>query len=188
MIDPSQITNYELTYDQLQERILFWILAAGKRGDRAASIVNDWILNIKTTEYIFDTFKNWSIEKLTALCKKYGTGCQSIKARAIYEIVHSNLDLTTCTPDQLESIYGIGMKTARCFIIHSRKDAPYAGLDTHILKFLSRLELEDVVVPKSTPTKKKYLQLEKIVLKLAHEFKMSPADFDLMIWNAYREL
>jgi thermostable 8-oxoguanine DNA glycosylase len=39
--------------------------------------------------------------------------------------------------------------------------------------------------PKSTPTGKKYLILEKNVLYLAKEAGMSPADYDLMIWNRY---
>jgi thermostable 8-oxoguanine DNA glycosylase len=187
MIDATKITNYNLSYDELQEYILFWILAAGKNGTRAANIINKWIFDVKKNEYIFDTLKNYSLGSLVRLCTKYSTGCQCNKARSIYEIVHSNIDLTTCTPDDLEKIYGIGMKTSRCFIIHTRENAPYAGLDTHILKFLSKLEL-DIPVPKSTPARKIYLQLEQIVLKLAKEFNMSPADFDLMIWNTYRSI
>jgi len=185
MIDETNITNYHLTYDELQEYIIFWILAAGKRGDRAAKIVNDWILNIKKTEHIFDTFKKYTLTELIELCRQSGTGCQSIKGRSIHSIIHSNLDLTTCTPDDLEKIYGIGMKTSRCFIIHSRENAAYAGLDVHILKFLSRLDL-NIPIPKSTPPRKIYLQLEQIVLRLANEFNMTPAAFDLMIWNTYK--
>ena len=171
MIDATKITNYNLSYDELQEYILFWILAAGKKGTRAAAIINDWVFNVKKTEYIFDTLKTYSMDKLVNLCIRYGTGCHTHKARSIYEIVHSNINLATCSPDELETIYGIGMKTARCFIIHSRENAPYAGLDTHLLKFLSKLEL-DIPVPKSTPTRKIYLQLEQIVLTLADKFEM----------------
>ena len=116
------------------------------------------------------------------MLKKHGVGCYTHKARTIYELVHSGLGLDTCTAEELEKIYGIGMKTSRCFILHSREGAQYAGLDTHILKFL---RAEGYDAPKSTPPKKKYLELEKIFLKIAKNKKKLPADLDLEVWNAY---
>jgi thermostable 8-oxoguanine DNA glycosylase len=74
------------------------------------------------------------------------------------------------------------MKTSRCFIIHSRPNAQYAALDTHILKHMRSLGYD---TPKSTPSKKQYLHLEKEFLKLAKKADMSPANYDLMIWNKY---
>lgn len=183
MIDATRITQYDLTDAELQEYILFWILAAGKNGTRAAKIINKWIDDVKINDYIFDTLRAYTLQDLVNLCFDYSTGCQTNKARSIFELVHSDLDLSTCSSEDLESIFGIGMKTARCFIVHSRKDAQYAGLDTHMLKYLASLGYD---VPKSTPTKNKYLTLEKIVVKLAAERKMSPAAFDLAVWNSYK--
>jgi thermostable 8-oxoguanine DNA glycosylase len=40
-------------------------------------------------------------------------------------------------------------------------------------------------VPKSTPTKKKYLEIERTFLELADKSGMSIAEFDLAIWNKY---
>jgi endonuclease III len=162
---------------------LFWIFAAGKNGTRAASIVNKIVDTEQRHAYLFDTLKEYSLKQLVGICIKYKTGCQTIKARTIHEVVHKNLDLKTCSAADLESTFGIGMKTARCFIIHSRKDAQYAGLDTHMLKHLKSLGYN---TPKSTPTRKKYLTLEKIVLSLAKNEGKTPADFDLAVWNKYK--
>jgi thermostable 8-oxoguanine DNA glycosylase len=91
----------------------------------------------------------------------------------------------TCNAEELEKIYGIGMKTSRCFLIHSRKNARYAGLDTHVLKFLRAKGVQDV--PKSTPTSRKlYLRLEAEFLKLSDESGKSVADLDLEVWNKYK--
>ncbi len=81
-------------------------------------------------------------------------------------------------------IYGIGMKTSRCFLIHSRKNVQYAGIDTHMLKNLRAHGIEGV--PKTTPTSKKlYRRLELEVLRLSKEAGMSPAEYDLNVWNTY---
>jgi len=115
--------------------------------------------------------------------KDCGIGCYTNKARTFAELAMSKINLKTCTASDLESIHGIGPKTARCFLLHSRKDAQVAGLDTHMLKHLRKLGYEDV--PKTTPTGKKYLTFENYVLSLAKEVGMSPAEFDLYIWNKY---
>ena len=74
------------------------------------------------------------------------------------------------------------MKTSRCFIIHSRKDANYAGLDVHILHFLKDMGYN---VPGQTPLRKQYLEIEKIFLDIVRKSEMSVAEYDLMIWRKY---
>lgn len=184
MIDATRITQYNLTDAELQEYLLFWVLAAGKNGTRAAKIANYWVDEIKSDDYIFDTLRDLSLDNLVHLCTCYSTGCQYSKARTIHELVHSDLDLRTCTAEELENIYGIGMKTARCFIIHSRKNAMYAGLDTHMLKHLRSLGYD---APKNTPSSKKnYLTFENIVITLAKDMGKTPAEYDLEVWNKYK--
>ena len=186
MIDAANITDYNLSDEELEGRIVFWILAAGKNGTRAAEITNTMLDNWKriTDGTPFKILRIHSLEQTIAMCENYGTGCQSIKGRSLYEISRSGLNLRTCSAEDLEKIYGIGMKTARCFIIHSRKDAEYAALDTHMLKHLASLGYD---VPKSTPSSKKtYIKLEQEVLKLAALSNLSAAAFDLSIWNTYK--
>ena len=131
----------------------------------------------------------YALFDLPQLLKHYGIGCYNLKARSFFELakaVHKGeLDLRTCTADELDNIYGIGPKTARCFILHSRKGARYVGLDTHILKYMkNEMGVEDV--PKSTPSsKKEYERLEQIFLNHADELGKTPADLDLEIWKRY---
>jgi endonuclease III len=86
------------------------------------------------------------------------------------------------TIEELESVYGVGSKTARFFVLHSRPDANVACLDTHILKWLNE---KGYNVPKSTPSKKKYSEIEKLFLQEAIIHQMTPADLHLTIWKSY---
>lgn len=197
MIDPEKVTNYEQTDRQLEEFILFWVCAAGKNGRTAARCLDKFIDEITYSKMTpFQAIKNKCSDDnfpddmlppdykyMYEVMRDCGIGCYSSKSRTMAELAFSNINLKTCTASDLESIYGIGKKTSRCFILHSRKDAQVAGLDTHMLKHLRALGYNDV--PKSTPTGNKYLDIEKIVLILSKEAKMSPADYDLKIWTQY---
>lgn len=190
MIDPQKITNYNQTDKQLEEFILFWVCAAGKNGTTASRCL-ERMLTEHAARYLNNTPFKWILRAhalfdLPQILKWYGIGCYNSKARTFYELAvakhKGELDLRTCAPSDLEAIHGIGPKTARCFILHSRKDARVAGLDVHMLKYLKKLGYD---VPKHTPTGNKYLTFEKIVLSLADEAGMTPAEFDLFIWSQY---
>ena len=190
MIDPENVTNYNMTSNQLEEFILFWICAAGKNGKTAARCLDNLLSDLKM--YFSFKFSPFELIRKTHIysnnlpdwLKVNGIGCYNSKARTMLEISNSKLDLKTCSVDDLEKIYGIGMKTSRCFIIHSRRNSNYAGLDTHVLKHLREVGIENV--PKSTPSsKKQYKRLEKEFLKLAKGAGTFPADYDLMVWNKY---
>lgn len=187
MIDASNITDYDLNYEELEGRIIFWILAAGKNGTRAADITNRMLSGWKEKRpelTPFEVIKKFKQDSVIELCKIYATGCYNTKGRSLYEIANSGLNLRTCSAEELEGIYGIGMKTARCFIIHSRKNVKMAGLDTHMLKYLRSLGYD---APKTTPSSKKiYNYFEQVVITLAENSGESPTDFDLRIWNKYK--
>lgn len=185
MIDPSNITNYDLNRHELEEYILFWVCAAGKNGTTASRCCDKFLRLIGTNEFNspFEVIRGLPKESLPIILKSCGIGCFTNKARTMWELAHSGLNLKTCEAKDLEQIFGIGMKTSRCFLIHSRKNARYAGLDTHVLKFLRRMGYD---APKSTPTGKKYLELEAVFLNLADMVYKTPAEFDLDIWNQYK--
>lgn len=183
MINPSNITNYNLKVSELEEVILWWILAAGKNGKTAARCLDEFLKKFSFSSSPFDTVR--TVDKnldLAIEMKKCGIGCYNNKAASWRHLVNSNLDLKSCSLEDLESIKGIGPKTARCFLIHSRKNQNYAGLDTHVLKFLKILGYE---TPKTTPTGKKYTYLEKEFLKLVSILGKSVAEVDLIIWNYF---
>ena len=143
MIDPENITNYNLTDEELEGTILFWVTAAGKNGRTAAKCLDKFLNIIEkpilspfeavwlksyedaivfrlSDKYINIIDKHKCIPEIMRSC---GIGCYNQKARTFVELACSDLNLRTCTAEDLEKIYGIGMKTSRCFILHSRKGA-----------------------------------------------------------------
>jgi thermostable 8-oxoguanine DNA glycosylase len=184
MVDPANITNYNLTNNQLEEHILFWVAAAGKNGTTAARCLEKLLSRINYhNDSPFESIRACS--NIPQLMRDCGMGCYTSKSRSFLELANSSLNLRTCSAEDLEKIYGIGMKTSRCFILHTREGAQYAGLDTHMLKNLRKQGIKEV--PNSTPgSKKLYLRLEQEVLRLAKENNMAPADYDLMVWNNYK--
>lgn len=185
MIDPQNITNFNSTKFQLQEVLLFWIAAAGKNAMTTARALDKFLKNGRKEtgkKMPFDIVKNYNLEELATKLKACGFGCYNLKARSYIELVNSKFELTNVTIEELETIPGIGMKTARCFVMHSRSNARCAGLDVHILRYMKKAGYK---VPNSTPAKKKYLEIEKQFLELAD--KEAPnvpiAEYDLRIWK-----
>jgi thermostable 8-oxoguanine DNA glycosylase len=101
-------------------------------------------------------------------------------------ITEHEYDLTRMTPDLLERIPGVGMKTSRFFLLHSDKNYKdiIAILDTHILKFIK--ENIDDRAPKSTPTiRVTYKYWEDLFLYWCQCNNKNVADFDLEVWKSY---
>lgn len=132
-VDSSKITNFNTSKGELQALIIFWVLAAGKTAKSAEKILS---LLLPKKDLPFNQLKHFSQLKLTTKLKSLGCGCYNNKAKTIHQLVNSNIDLSRCGVDDLEKIYGIGRKTSRGFILHTRKNAQHGVLDTHILKFL----------------------------------------------------
>ena len=102
-------------------------------------------------------------------------------SRAVQELAKLDLDLSTCGPNDLEAVHGIGPKTSRFFIVWTRPDERVAVLDRHILKWLAR---RGFTVPANTPANvNTYRRIEKAFLGEADRLKMSPRDLDLKIWG-----
>ena len=189
MVNPDEITDYNRTDRELEEFMVFAICAAGKNANTTATILNkifyDFLLQNKLP--INHLAKRES--NLANYLRMQGIGCYNSRAKTIIwlaEKIRANKDfLRTATIEELEAIHGIGPKTARFFIMHSRPNQRLAALDTHILK---ELKAEGFDVPKSTPPAgKKYRELEQEFIKLAYREGMSVADYDLMVWKKWRK-
>ena len=187
MVDPNKITNYDLNDVQLEEMVIFWICVAGKKASTISRALDKVYTNLVAAygwKSPFNLFKGLSELEIANRLWEAGIGCQKTKSKAIKQISNSGFDLKTCTVDNLVSIHGIGPKTARCFILHTRENAQVAGLDTHVLAFLKDLGYE---VPKSTPTGKKYLEIEKLFLNIVNKTNRTVAELDLIIWRVYSQ-
>jgi thermostable 8-oxoguanine DNA glycosylase len=184
LVDPKNITNFNCDEKELQLVLLFWIAAAGKK---ASVVAKNLEKLMKYGERLFKTDEPFTIIKqlgddLPETLKSHGFGCFNNKAKSMLALAWSNLDLKKCSVMDLEAIWGVGPKTARCFLMHSRKNSRFAGLDTHVLKYMRQ---QGIDVPKSTPSGKKYLEIEQKFLELADKSGKSLAEFDLEIWNHY---
>ena len=189
MIDPTRTTNYQATDQDLQEMIVFWILAAGKSGVLAARIA----AHIRTlAETAGLSIFKWVLERekgyLRRCLRLRGMGCWTSKSETIDEIAwHCDdgiLDLRLSSHEDLQRVRGIGPKTARCFVLHSRRNAKCIGLDTHMLFYL---QLKGYEVPHHTPSNEaEYRRIEQFALHQAAVHDMNPAEFDLAVWNYIR--
>lgn len=184
MINPDNITNYHLSEAELEEVLAFWVLAANKTAATVAAGLEKLLLTINPARDLtpFAAIRSQRQEELPHQLKAAGIGQYNQKSKYLWALAHSNLDLKNCTVDELEAIPGIGMKTSRCYIMHSRKNAQVAGLDTHILKYLKSIGHR---VPKSTPPRKEYLRLEKLFVADAKKYGRTVAEHDLEIWKSY---
>ncbi len=183
MIDPTDLPKYNMPQTWLEEFLLFCVCVAGKNATTTSRCL-DRFLNSLQGETPFEKIRN-SFDKnqdVATFLKNFGLGCYNHRTKTFKELVYSNLDLNKCWTKELEQYFGIGQKTSRYFLLHTRKNAQIACLDTHILKYLRDLGYD---VPKHTPTGKKYLQIEKELLTLAEKAGKSIADFDLEIWLKY---
>ena len=187
MINPAEVTNYNRTQSELEEFILFCINVAGKKSAIEAPKLEVFIERAKditkeTTPFNcirkliklgrLNEIMHWA--KLSPYAQRYNS----------YVAVAKIKDLQTVTLNRLLQVPGIGLKTARFFLSHSREDFDEPMLDTHILRFLRDQGYTDA--PKSTPTNENtYHYFANIFKNIARQLGKSVTDLDLEIWKQY---
>jgi thermostable 8-oxoguanine DNA glycosylase len=181
-IDPKNITKFNRTEAELQEFLLFCIVVAGKNS-RQQAVKLDKFLSPWSHQTPFEVILSMASQKCLRghlVLAKFG---QYDRLEAAFKGVASILKpLSEVTITELENIKGIGPKTARFFVMHSRPNQRVATLDTHILRWLRGLGYN---APKQTPSGKKYLELERIFLDWADVFGQTAAELDLELWRHY---
>lgn len=188
MINPTTITNYNRNQRELEEFLMFSIMVAGKSAKQTAQKLNLFLSkrenNESPLEYV-DALLHEELDiNLEEAMRNVRLGQYGRLGKAFAGIVKFQGRLHEVSVEDLESINGIGPKTARFFVLHSRQNVRHAVLDTHILKWL---KLHGENAPKTTPTGKKYAMLEEAFLTYAWKYELSPADLDLHIWKQYSQ-
>jgi thermostable 8-oxoguanine DNA glycosylase len=188
MIDPKTITNFNRTEAELQEFLMFCVVVAGKNSHQQAIKLDQFIKDItantgNTTpfsalEKLWPTTITWRLQEV-----KMG---QYTRITNAFWLICKLQDLKNVTVAELEKVKGIGPKTARFFVLHSRPNQNVAVLDTHILKWMGKAMR--VKVPNATPSGNRYLELEKFFLDYCKEKKCSPAELDLEIWKSLAKI
>lgn len=184
LVDPDNITRFDSDDRELELVLLFWICAAGKKAKTAAANLRRLLEDGRARFGVdgpFEVIRHYGPDLAEEL-RLHGIGCYNNKGRSMLELAAKGLDLKRCSVSELESVRGIGPKTARCFVMHSRRGARHAGLDTHVLKYLRE---RGVDAPASTPSGRLYGELESVFLEMADRSGKTVAEFDLEIWRRY---
>ena len=183
MVDPWNITEYKRSIAELEELLLFCVSVAGKSAGMIAAALDEFLASHPGKSPLDKIRRLIKRDELLPAIKASRLGKHTRLTRAYAELAAAKLDLTTCMCEQLEEIHGVGPKTSRFFIVHTRAKQELAVLDTHILRYMKSLGCENI--PASTPTGKRYLQIEQDFLALARREGRDVAEFDLWIWRQY---
>jgi hypothetical protein len=182
MIDPTDVTKFDRTQAELEEWWLFSVLVAGKTAATQARLLERFLTSIPKKGSPFE--KVASLASTGALEDHMKEARLGQYSRLVPCFTQSlALDLRNDPIEAFEAIHGVGPKTARMFLMHSRPNQRLAAIDTHVLKHLRE---KGFAAPKTTPPAGKlYRKLEEQFLMLADEAGESPADYDLRVWKSY---
>lgn len=183
LVDPTVVTKFDRTDEELELYWLFCQVVAGKTA-RVQAKALDAFFALESTGGPF--------ARIRAMIQK-GTLTDNLKTARLGQYKRLTegftqsvaLNLRTATVDDLKAIKGVGDKTARYFILHTRPDQQLAVLDRHVLRYLGTLGYD---VPEGSANPKQYLVLEQVFLEEAKKVNMTPADFDLMLWNKFSKV
>lgn len=194
MINPAQITDYNRSHAELEEFLLFAIMVAGKKStveapklDRFLSGLRErygeqllsgmsgtpfqFIRFAKAEGTLLDIMKEYAISPYR---QRYNSFCDAVQI----------FDLRAVNMSRLMKVRGIGLKTARFFLSHSREDFDEPMLDTHILSWLR--DQGYTGAPQATPQNEGvYNYYANVFKSLARQLGLSVTDLDLTIWKQY---
>jgi len=181
MVDPRNITRFNRSTAELEELILFCVAVGGKTASFIAQALDEFLAGYPGTSP-FDVIRHLHrAGVLEDAIRGSRLGKHARLARAYAELVDSGIDLRTCSINDLEAVHGIGSKTSRFFLLHTRPNQQLAVLDTHVLRFMRSRGFRNI--PKATPTGRRYREIEAKFLALAAREGRDPAEFDLAIWR-----
>lgn len=162
--------------------MLFTICVAAKDAKQQARKLEQFLALLPPGETPFERIR--AAGDIRPLLEQVRMGQYTRITKAFQALVNSGVNLDSATVEELERTPGVGLKTSRFFVLHSRAGERVACLDTHILRYM-REEL-GVPAPKSTPTSPaRYHALEKLFLAHCDDLGREPADLDLDIWVRY---
>jgi len=187
LINPKKITDFNRTKADLELFAIFAVCVAGKKSQQTADKVNEHFRDVQTpTKQLtpFETIKSLIGANIFGGYLQHARFGQYKRIyRALRDLAESSIDLKTCSVEDLEAIHGIGPKTSRFIIMHSRPNQRLATLDTHILRWMRD---QGINTPKATPQSKKlYKELEQKFLTLCDKCAILPSQLDLKIWKQY---
>jgi hypothetical protein len=133
MIDPNNVTNAARTPAQLEEFLLFCVVVAGKNADQQSAKLERFLGGRRPFAFIRSSEREGNLEERL---REVRLGKYTLLGRSFRELSASGTDLATCEWEQLTLFPGIGIKTAKFFVLHSRPREMHGVLDTHVLAWM----------------------------------------------------
>lgn len=162
--------------------MLFTICVAAKDAKQQARKLEQFLELLPPGETPFERIR--AAGDIRPLLEQVRMGQYTRISKAFQALAGSGVDLESATVEELERTPGVGLKTSRFFVLHSRSGERVACLDTHILRYI-REEI-GVQAPRSTPTNSaRYRELEQVFLDHCDALGREPSDLDLDIWVRY---
>lgn len=199
MADPTSFDSVGAAADSKENAqwwLLFAVLVANKPAEITTRKLNDLLSGYDARTWSpFDIIASLAAtgspgsSHLTTALKQVRTGQYTRVEAAFTDMVVKTPEIAGDDPREwslplIESIPGIGPKSARWFYLLCHPAAKVAALDTHVLKFLRD---QGIAAPKTTPPAgKKYKTLEMLFVEYADRLGIQPRDLDFMVWAVYR--
>ncbi|HEY1793440.1 MAG TPA: helix-hairpin-helix domain-containing protein [Opitutaceae bacterium] len=133
MIDPNNVTNPSRTPAELEEFLLFCVVVAGKNADQQSRKLEGFLGGRAPFAHIRRAARERTLE---GRLREVRLGKYSLLARSFAELAGSGEDLSACGWEELTRFPGIGIKTAKFFVLHSRPRQMHGVLDTHVLSWM----------------------------------------------------
>jgi len=181
-IRKNDIRNFINTCSYKDEECLFGelcfcILTPQSR----AKVCREAINRLKTDKKLFTATLDELLDYLRGVRFPEVKAKRLIEVRKIFPELKSNLNKS---PEEFrswlfENVNGFGLKESA----HFMRNIGFKGLpiiDVHIQNFLTKIGKYNK--DNKSLTKKRYIELENIFLKLAEELKIPPEELDIAIW------
>lgn len=195
MIDPSDVTRTARTPAELEEFLLFCVVVAGKNADQQAAKLERFLGGRRPFAFLRACARDGS---LGARLRQVRLGKYALLDRSFTALCGSGADLRTCGWRELTAFPGIGIKTAKFFVLHSRPGEMHGVLDTHVLAWMREhwgAGRRGTAVPRHSPQDPAaYALWEAVYFGMVaarhHALPGSPAvdwaRFDLDLWKERR--
>ena len=188
MIDPYDL-NHPWDRRRLEEWILFGICVANKPADATAvkleRFLDAGVMCRWEGECIESPFARIRFfiknKQLGWRLRHFRMGQYTRIGRAMREVVEKIKDPLNTSVAELETVNGIGPKTARMVMLYYKPETACVPLDTHILRWLREQGYD---APKGTPSGRRYLELEQNFIAEAKKRRMTVKELDTQVWQA----
>jgi len=163
--------------NELFKELCFCILTANFNAEKSIKIQNE------IGEYLLTDSEEELAKKLKNLGHRYPNNrakyiSESIKCKDKLKDVVQFHDKNALREWIVNNIKGLGYKEASHFLRNIGFDN-YAIIDFHIIDLLVKYEIINRL---KTITKKKYLEIEELLKKIAKETNLTLAELDLYLW------